>query len=205
MCLLDIEVAEVLDAVERRLAARSVAVADARRRAASRALARRRSGFVFGVARPVARAADAAHRSLAGSVVAVVGEALRVWAAGHLNKSREVTSSGPYRWFAHPLYVGSSVMGVGPRDRVAAAWSSPALIALYLAATLTRGDQERGGVSAADVRRSVRSLSARRSARRDRGARRGDSAWRRRSPTASIARVGGLVGRGVAARVEGNV
>ena len=40
-------------------------------------------------------------------------KALRIWAAGHLNKSREVTSSGPYRWFAHPLYVGSSVMGVG--------------------------------------------------------------------------------------------
>ena len=49
----------------------------------------------------------------AAASVALAGEALRIWAAGHLNKSREVTSSGPYRWFAHPLYVGSSVMGVG--------------------------------------------------------------------------------------------
>jgi len=34
-------------------------------------------------------------------------------AAGHLEKSREVTCSGPYRWSRHPLYVGSALMGVG--------------------------------------------------------------------------------------------
>jgi protein-S-isoprenylcysteine O-methyltransferase Ste14 len=75
-------------------------------------------------------------RSLAiGSVVAAAGEALRFWAAGHLNKSREVTSSGPYRLFAHPLYVGSSIMGAG----LAVASASlvvAALIALYLAVTI---------------------------------------------------------------------
>jgi protein-S-isoprenylcysteine O-methyltransferase Ste14 len=48
-----------------------------------------------------------------GLLVAVAGEAIRVWAAGHLEKSREVTRSGPYRWMRHPLYVGSSVMAVG--------------------------------------------------------------------------------------------
>jgi protein-S-isoprenylcysteine O-methyltransferase Ste14 len=58
--------------------------------------------------------ADPTGASLAaGSVVASVGEALRVWAAGHLQKSREVTASGPYRWMAHPLYVGSAIMGAG--------------------------------------------------------------------------------------------
>lgn len=72
---------------------------------------------------------------LAGSVVAVLGEALRVWAAGHLNKSREVTASGPYRFFAHPLYVGSSIMGVG----LAIASGSivvAVITALYLGATI---------------------------------------------------------------------
>lgn len=49
----------------------------------------------------------------AGLVIALVGEAMRVWAAGHLEKSREVTRSGPYRWFKHPLYVGSSIMTIG--------------------------------------------------------------------------------------------
>jgi protein-S-isoprenylcysteine O-methyltransferase Ste14 len=49
----------------------------------------------------------------AGLLIALVGEAMRIWAAGHLEKSREVTRSGPYRWFKHPLYVGSSIMTVG--------------------------------------------------------------------------------------------
>lgn len=48
-----------------------------------------------------------------GLPIALLGEALRVWAAGHLEKSREVTQSGPYRLFRHPLYVGSSIMGIG--------------------------------------------------------------------------------------------
>lgn len=49
----------------------------------------------------------------AGLAVAILGEGLRVWAAGHLEKSREVTTSGPYRWMRHPLYVGSSVLALG--------------------------------------------------------------------------------------------
>jgi protein-S-isoprenylcysteine O-methyltransferase Ste14 len=72
---------------------------------------------------------------VAGAAIAVPGEMLRVWAAGHLNKSREVTASGPYRWFAHPLYVGSSVMGVG----LAVASGSVlvfVLIAAYLGLTI---------------------------------------------------------------------
>lgn len=71
-----------------------------------------------------------------GAAIAIPGELLRIWAAGHLNKSREVTASGPYRWFAHPLYVGSSVMGLG----LAVAAGSlvvAALIAMYLGATIT--------------------------------------------------------------------
>jgi protein-S-isoprenylcysteine O-methyltransferase Ste14 len=48
-----------------------------------------------------------------GLSVALVGEAIRMWAAGHLEKSREVTRSGPYRWTRHPLYVGSSFVALG--------------------------------------------------------------------------------------------
>jgi protein-S-isoprenylcysteine O-methyltransferase Ste14 len=49
----------------------------------------------------------------AGLIVALAGEALRIWAAGHLEKGREVTRSGPYRWMRHPLYVGSSLLALG--------------------------------------------------------------------------------------------
>jgi protein-S-isoprenylcysteine O-methyltransferase Ste14 len=48
-----------------------------------------------------------------GLIVALAGESLRVWAAGHLEKSREVTRSGPYRWMRHPLYAGSTIMALG--------------------------------------------------------------------------------------------
>ena len=72
----------------------------------------------------------------AGTLVALAGETIRVWAAGHLEKSREVTRSGPYRWSRHPLYVGSALMGVG----VAIAGNSAvaaAAIGLYLGVTFT--------------------------------------------------------------------
>jgi hypothetical protein len=71
----------------------------------------------------------------AGTAVALAGEALRVWASGHLNKAREVTTSGPYRWLAHPLYVGSSIMGVGLAV-VANSFVVTAIVGFYLVATL---------------------------------------------------------------------
>ena len=92
-------------------------------------------GFVSGVL--VLILAQPSARSLAiGMSIAALGEVVRIWAAGHLHKSREVTASGPYRFVPHPLYVGSTVMGVG----LAIACASipvAVLIALYLVTTLT--------------------------------------------------------------------
>ncbi|MGE3274364.1 MAG: isoprenylcysteine carboxylmethyltransferase family protein [Vicinamibacterales bacterium] len=71
-----------------------------------------------------------------GAVVALVGEAVRLWAAGHLEKSREVTSSGPYRFTRHPLYVGTSIIAVG----VVVAANHPVaaiLVGLYLGLTIS--------------------------------------------------------------------
>ena len=71
-----------------------------------------------------------------GLLVALAGEAVRVWAAGHLEKGREVTTSGPYRWIGHPLYVGSSILALGV---VIAAWSVPLAVvaAIYMGMTMT--------------------------------------------------------------------
>lgn len=63
--------------------------------------------FAFWYARPSWRSI------VVGVAIALVGEGLRIWAAGHLVKGREVTMSGPYRLLRHPLYAGSSVIGVG--------------------------------------------------------------------------------------------
>ena len=48
-----------------------------------------------------------------GGFIATFGEIVRVWAAGHIRKGEEVTTSGPYRFTRHPLYLGSFVIGVG--------------------------------------------------------------------------------------------
>jgi protein-S-isoprenylcysteine O-methyltransferase Ste14 len=77
-------------------------------------LARRRValGFVTGIA--ALALAQPTYASLCiGGIVAALGELIRIWAAGHLEKSREVTRSGPYQFTRHPLYLGSALMAVG--------------------------------------------------------------------------------------------
>src|SRR5689334_10095248 len=71
----------------------------------------------------------------AGLAVAIVGEGIRVWAAGHLEKSREVTTSGPYRWMRHPLYVGSTVLALGIVI-AARSYVLGALAVLYIGTTI---------------------------------------------------------------------
>ena len=100
-------------------------------------LARRRVplGFLAGIA--AIWLSVPTPRSLAlGALVAVLGEAMRIWAAGHLEKGREVTMSGPYRLTRHPLYLGSTIIGSGLA--IASASVVVALLAgIYLAVTLT--------------------------------------------------------------------
>jgi protein-S-isoprenylcysteine O-methyltransferase Ste14 len=69
-------------------------------------------GFLCGIA-VLVLAAPTRSSILFGLPLAVAGELIRIWAAGHLNKSREVTMSGPYRFIAHPLYLGSTFIGAG--------------------------------------------------------------------------------------------
>jgi protein-S-isoprenylcysteine O-methyltransferase Ste14 len=69
-----------------------------------------------------------------GATVAIIGEALRIWAAGHLEKGREVTASGPYRLSRHPLYLGSAVIAFGFAVAAASAWAATLVLA-YLVLT----------------------------------------------------------------------
>ena len=73
---------------------------------------------------------------LVGGVVAAVGEALRVWAAGHVEKGSEVTTSGPYRWTAHPcMWARRSWVPVWRSRQAVRLW--PLLVAAYMAISLT--------------------------------------------------------------------
>jgi protein-S-isoprenylcysteine O-methyltransferase Ste14 len=101
-----------------------------------RFLARRRVpiGFMAGIA-AMWLSHPTPRTLLIGAIIAAFGELGRIWAAGHLEKGREVTMSGPYRFTRHPLYVGSTIIGVG--FAVASASAVVAvLVALYLAVTL---------------------------------------------------------------------
>jgi protein-S-isoprenylcysteine O-methyltransferase Ste14 len=71
-----------------------------------------------------------------GLIIAAAGEAVRIWAAGHLEKGSEITRSGPYRWSRHPLYVGSSIIAAGI---IIASRSVPVgvVAAFYMGATIT--------------------------------------------------------------------
>ena len=92
-------------------------------------------GFVF--AAIVLWLATPTVRSLViGAAIAIIGESIRVWAAGHLEKSKEITSSGPYRYTRHPLYLGSSLIGIG-MTAVANNAIVAVIVIAYLALTLT--------------------------------------------------------------------
>lgn len=86
--------------------------------------------FALWLARPTVRSLAA------GTAIAVVGEGLRIWAAGHLEKGREVTASGPYRLSRHPLYLGSALVAVG-FAMASASGAAAILVLLYM--TLTYG------------------------------------------------------------------
>jgi protein-S-isoprenylcysteine O-methyltransferase Ste14 len=103
----------------------------------TRLFARFRVGLGFACGLAVFFLAAPTRRSIVlGLPVAIAGEFIRLWAAGHLNKSREVTRSGPYRFVAHPLYLGSSLIGIGLAIG-SGSLAVTAIVAAYLLITLT--------------------------------------------------------------------
>lgn len=49
---------------------------------------------------------------LAGVVLAALAEAWRIWAAGTIHKTEQLTTGGPYAFVRHPLYVGSFIHSI---------------------------------------------------------------------------------------------
>jgi len=75
-----------------------------------------------------------------GTPIVLFGELWRLWAAGHLLKSRELAVSGPYRHVQNPLYFGRLclLVGFGLMATMPVEWGGRALPlnALVLAAML---------------------------------------------------------------------
>ena len=48
-----------------------------------------------------------------GMVLIFLGEGIRIWAAGHLQKNEVLTVTGPYAYVKNPLYIGSILITAG--------------------------------------------------------------------------------------------
>jgi protein-S-isoprenylcysteine O-methyltransferase Ste14 len=48
-----------------------------------------------------------------GIILIVVGEGIRIWAAGHLQKNEILTTTGPYAYVKNPLYIGTILITTG--------------------------------------------------------------------------------------------
>lgn len=67
-----------------------------------------------------------------GGLVAVLGLALRAWAAGHIRKNDALATSGPYGYTRNPLYLGSFLLGLGFTIASSQWWLGFIFAALFL-------------------------------------------------------------------------
>jgi protein-S-isoprenylcysteine O-methyltransferase Ste14 len=69
---------------------------------------------------------------LLGLPFACAGEAVRVWASGHIEKTKRLATGGPYAHSRNPLYVGSLLIALGVAAACASPWVVLALAAYFL-------------------------------------------------------------------------
>jgi protein-S-isoprenylcysteine O-methyltransferase Ste14 len=71
-------------------------------------------------------------RSLAlGLPLVALGEAIRLWASGHIEKTRVLATGGPYAHTRNPLYVGSVLLAFGLALAAASVWVAGAVIGYF--------------------------------------------------------------------------
>lgn len=68
-----------------------------------------------------------------GLPLVVAGEALRIWASGHIRKTLVLATGGPYAHTRHPLYVGSLLIALGAAVASASPWVVGAVAVYFLA------------------------------------------------------------------------
>jgi len=68
-----------------------------------------------------------------GAPLVLAGEAIRVWASGHIEKTQKLATGGPYAHCRHPLYVGSVLLALGVGVASSSLWVVLAVAAYFLA------------------------------------------------------------------------
>lgn len=97
-------------------------------------------GWLFGMAALLLARPQPRSLLLALPLLAA-GEAIRVWASGHIEKTRALATGGPYAHTRNPLYFGSLLLGLGVAVAAWSPWTALA-VALYLAAFYPRAVRE---------------------------------------------------------------
>jgi protein-S-isoprenylcysteine O-methyltransferase Ste14 len=70
---------------------------------------------------------------LLGLPLVVAGEACRIWASGHIEKTQKLATGGPYAHCRHPLYLGSALMALGVGVASSSLWVVLAVAVYFLA------------------------------------------------------------------------
>ena len=90
------------------------------------------AGWVVG-ALVIALARPTPSSLVLGLPLAVLGEAARIWASGHIEKTKCLATGGPYAHSRNPLYVGSVLIALGVAVACASPWVVLAVAAYLLA------------------------------------------------------------------------
>ena len=67
-----------------------------------------------------------------GLPLALLGELARLWASGHIEKTKTLATGGPYAHSRNPLYVGSVLMALGFCIATGSPWVFFATLAYFL-------------------------------------------------------------------------
>lgn len=70
---------------------------------------------------------------LAGSLLLLPGLLLRGLASGHVQKNRQLTTSGPYAYTRNPLYLGSMILAAGFAVAARSEWIVAMLLMMFIA------------------------------------------------------------------------
>jgi protein-S-isoprenylcysteine O-methyltransferase Ste14 len=72
-------------------------------------------------------------RSLfAGTLVMIPGLVLRAFASGHVQKDKQLTTSGPYAYTRNPLYLGSLIMAAGFAIAARSWWMVAVMLLVFI-------------------------------------------------------------------------